>query len=297
MATTSSVICDWLDVTVPPESETPKSVLDLVLPLATDVRKDEKRDRTVVTFGGGSLHIDKKNNLSRISASGQVMTALRSFKLLNSFLDSIGSSPHKVTRIDAAYDTDEDFPAVYKRLRRKYRNEKPKLTRKSLNVTCMSSFRESDGKETGSFYAGHRSKAQVTAKAYDKQHEINCKNPKQNYPFPYTRYELTVRGDMSPSLRDVAEPDRIFWHYMSPAFLRLPSGLVVEPWESGWGGSWKSDPVVSDPVRRLKGLVENSSVLDEMLRVADEISSKEGRTYLARLLSNRLGKSLPILDE
>ena len=288
---TFSVKCDWLDITTSADSETPENIINYVSAYASDIQQNEEKNKTVIDIAGGVLQVEIKKRWARVSASGKVLDAFRMLKIFDNYLDTLGALPHKVTRLDAAYDTQEDGADILAKLRRRYRSERPSLSRKALPVSVIISRRDIDNRETGTFYAGHRTRAQVTARVYDKQHELKQKQGLE--VSPRTRYELTVKGGMSPSLRDAAEPSRVFWHYMAPTFLKKPAGVCVKPWEPGWGGSWESTSVEVDLVKRLKSLVENSTVIDQMISVADEISPAEGRAYLARLLSTRIGKNLP----
>jgi len=286
--TISSVICDWLDVTSHPDSELPEQVISFASGFSTDILTSGDGDSSGATMripDGGTLRIDRRKNHSRISASGSALGYLRGRKLLNDYLDILGSGPHQVTRLDAAYDTSEDGAVVFSRLKRKYKRDRVMLTRKGLKSKFISEFRDSDGKESGTFYAGHRSDANVTARVYDKALEILQRTGATD-GLPLTRYELTVRSKVLPTLRDAAEPDRIFWHFMSPALLKKPSGVESTPWVTGWGGGWESDPRESDPATKLRSLVDAAYVLDRMEILADELGPN-GRRYLRNLLDRR----------
>lgn len=285
---TSSAICDWLDVTTPPDSLIPDTVISFATGVAADLKKVGSNDSSFVfRIGDGVLKVDKNSRHCRVSASGGVLAYMRSAKIFNDYLSLLSDGPHRVTRVDAAVDVPEDGADSIARLKRRYRKEGVKLTRKALPVSLMTAYRDSDNRETGTFYAGHRTRAQVTARVYDKAHEVSCKTGFL-VTSPLTRYELTVRGDHGPSLRDAAEPCRIFWHFMSPALIRKPKGLEIPPWESGWGGSWESEIVDILPAVRLKNLIGNNDIFDRMLLLAEEIGP-EGKTYLHRQLKKRLG--------
>jgi len=287
--TTCLVICDWLDVTTHPDSDIADKVLRFASTFATDFISEGKVDSgsvSVRTSSGGVLRVDKRRNHSRISASGIILSELRFLGLFGEYLDILGSGPHRVTRLDAAYDTDEDGADVFARLKRRYRKDLVMLTRKGLKPRFMSQFRESDGRESGTFYAGYRSGADITGRVYDKALEILQRTGATDGK-PLSRYELTVRSTFSPSLRDASEPERIFWHFMAPALVCKPKGLKVAPWESGWGGDWtsvkRSD---TDPASAIRFLLEGSTVLERLELLADELGPN-GRQYLRGQLNKR----------
>jgi len=142
-----------------------------------------------------------------------------------------------------------------------------------------------DGRETGTFYVGHRTAARATARVYDKAWE-RLQRANETCP-PRTRYEVTVRKDYGATLRDAAEPRRLFWHVASPALLDAPDD--VEPWDSGWGGGWRAvdlpDPL---PAEVLGRRVEFSPELAMLADIADRMGP-EGRVWLARRLLAKLG--------
>jgi hypothetical protein len=125
---------------------------------------------------------------------------------------------------------------------------------------------------------------------YDKAWEALSKRGEQ-LP-PTTRYEMTSRGEkgrVGPSLRDAAEPTRLFWHIASPTLLKAPDD--VPAWTSDWEGGWhyeKTEPLL--PAEILERLVEFSPALDQMILQADKIGDG-GKKYLLRLLERKLGLS------
>jgi len=282
---TYSVICDWLDVTTHPDSGLSDSVLGFVSGIGVDFIGSDN-SLSVRFPEGGVLRVDKKSSYSRISASGSVLAYLRMQNKFNDYLDLLGSVPHKVTRLDAAYDTDEDGAKVFSRLKRKYREKPVMLTRQGLKANFVSEFREVDGKETGSFYAGHRTKSGVTGCVYDKALEILQRTGATD-GLPRSRYELRVRSSIGPTLRDAAEPDKLFWHFMSPALIRKPKGFKIDSWVSGWGGGWTSDkPSPPDPAGSIRYLLEASLVFERLEVLADDLGPN-GRQYLRRQLNKR----------
>lgn len=285
---TSSVICDYLDITSKPDSAVCSEVIDFVTPYVSDVRV--KDHATILDFeGSGTMKVEKRSTWSRVSASGSVLSLFRALSIFDNYLSLLGSHPHRVTRLDAACDFSGDFADLLPKLRRKFSHQKVKLTQKSLPVTYLTSRRESDNRETGTFYAGRHRKARVSARVYDKSQQMSDVHG-IDIP-PTIRYELTVRSEAGASLRDASEPDSIFWHFMSPSLLKIPPKLSPDPWEPDRSFNWESVPLDSDPAATLVSSVNHSAWLDHMASVADKLGPN-GRRFLLREISKRIGVDL-----
>lgn len=234
----SDAFCDWLDVTCSPE----RSFYDTVLrfldfgcyPVAFS-------DDTSMSFrvGEGVLRLDTDRKWHRASASGSVLAHLRLAGQYNEYLSTLASVPHTVTRLDAAVDTDEDFPVVLAALRASHPHGYMAFSRKSLRITELLSVR-GDGERTGTWYAGHRAKAKVTCRVYDKQHELLERHGVESSP--RTRYELTFRKGAAVTLRDACMPASLFYQHSGKLGLSPPADVV--PWESHDLGGWSLDAVV-----------------------------------------------------
>lgn len=273
----SAVICDWLDVTHSPENSPSGEVATMLLSLGAEVPSDG-----VYRLGEGVVRVDAKRSHTRVSASGGAIAELRSQGVWLEYLSLLASCPHRVTRLDAAYDVCCDAADVLDGLRSRYYDGFARLGRKMLKVDLWMGVRE-DGRETGTWYVGYRSRARATARVYDKAWE-RLQVAGVAIP-PRVRYEITVRRDYGASLRDAAEPHRIFWHVASPALLPAPAG--VEPWESGWGGEWRFVMDELLPAEVLRRRVGSSGELAALIELADRLGPN-GRTYLVRLLDGRV---------
>jgi hypothetical protein len=166
-------------------------------------------------------------------------------------------------------DTDQDGANVYAHFEKLYRNidNYPKLTRKSVAPSYLSSRRLSDGRLTGTVNIGGYRGTKVSARIYDKQAEALSRG----ITLPSTtRYELTVRKDMNPSLRDVSDPTAIFWHYMGNTVLKRPPDTPT--WTSGWGGAWNmvfEKPLVYQVV---KSKIQSNPELLRIFELAQSMS-------------------------
>lgn len=275
-----TVICDWLDITYAPDSTPESAVLD-VLQLAGAECISTKDSSSSWRVGTGVFKLEYGSGHHRYSASGAVLEALRSQGRYMDYLSALSEAPHRVTRLDAAYDVMADTAPIIAKLRKRYPRE-CSLSRKALRTKSILETR-SDGKESGTWYVGHRSKARVTARVYDKQLEM-LERSATEIP-PRTRYELTFKKDIGVTLRDAAEPERVFWHYASPVLLKRPQN--VSEWSSGWGGAWHYEKPEVALGGLLKSRIESSSELRAILALADRADCMEWCSQLlARLVES-----------
>jgi hypothetical protein len=273
----SSVFCDWLDATTPPDREhTLRSELGAILCGSGGSNlTDELYD-----LGGGKVKLSLMRGVFRVSVSGTAVRVLLIQGLWGSFLSQIGDGPHRVTRLDAAVDFDEDGADSIEALQLAYPRGEVRLSRRSIKVTEMLCTRP-DGRKTGTWYAGHRSAAEITCRVYDKAQQML--DVKGELCPPRTRAELTVRKGCT--LRDVYEPERVFWHYMAPAIIQRPSG--VPEWSSGWAEGWTMEKVDLLPAQRLKALIERSPDLAAIVELADVVGPY-GRSMAMRLIEQKV---------
>ena len=282
-----TVICDWLDVTYAP-NDTPEHAVFLVIQSATaECVADNGSAGSVWRLNGGMLKIDYRQAFARFSASGSFIEGLRMAGVFQEYLSALSESPHSVTRLDAAHDVLTDAAPVIAKLRKRYPRE-CSLTRKALNTKSILSTR-SDGKESGTWYVGHRSKGRVTARVYDKQLEMLEKSGTEIPPM--TRYELTLRKDIGVTLRDAAEPERVFWHFASPVLLKRPQN--VSDWVSGWGGGWSYKRPEVALAGVLKDRVRSSAELQALIELADRADCLD---WLSELITRQIQSYEPKHD-
>lgn len=275
-----SVICDWLDVTYAPDNTPELAVLD-VLQLAGAECLNSDDNGAAWRVGDGIFKLQWKSMFHRFSASGAVLEHLRMQGLYMAYLSALSESPHAITRLDAAHDVLTDAAPVISKLRKRYPHE-CNLSRKALRTKSILEAR-SDGKESGTWYVGHKSKGRITARVYDKQLQmLNV----HGVTIPATaRYELTFKKDVGATLRDAAEPERIFWNYASPVLLKRPAG--VPDWSSGWALGWHYDKPEIALAGLLKSRIESSAELQAILALADRADCMEWCSQqLARLVGS-----------
>jgi len=271
--------CDHLAVTFHRERNPAGSLRSLL----SDMGAFPLDERTY-KLGDGTVRLHVTYGVMYCSASGAALAAMRDAGCFMDWLSVISEWPHRITRLDAAHDVFVDGADVLDELRLRYPSGSVNLGRKALKVKLELAIRD-DGRETGTYYVGHRSKARATARVYDKRQE---RLDRAGIAGPHrTRYEVTVKQDYGATLRDAAEPDRIFWHVASPALLDAPVGAPA--WTADWSQGWRSDrrPELS-PVDVLERRISSSSELDLLLSLADEVGPN-GRVLLARRLLSRIG--------
>lgn len=281
---------DWLDVTYSPD-DNPSELLDAFLlshPLVSeDGLPDSQRryrfvDLETLTFDYGCLDVSTKFRAYRVSASGSFLAALRSRGLFNEYLTILASSPYRVTRLDAALDRQVDAATVLADLDLHYPRE-VSLSRLRPLRTTMITTRRDDGLRSGTWYAGHRSRARVTARVYDKTLEI-IERSGVSIGHNFTRYELTFR-EGTANLNDAYAPSGIFWAHVG-ALLSLPAD--VPAWDVSDVPAWVSERSEVLPYEALLRRVSNSTELDALLQLADRLGA-EGRNTLMHMLAKKIG--------
>lgn len=263
-----TVICDWLDVTFSPDDTPERAVLEVLQAAGAECLSNDDTGSTW-RVGDGMFKLQTRSNVHRYSASGSVLEKLRLDNLFMDYLSALSEAPHTVTRLDAAHDVLSDTPPIIAKLRKRYPRE-CHLSHKPLKTTSILEAR-ADGKETGTWYVGHRSKGRITAKVYDKQNEMLVKRGVEIPPM--TRYELTFKKDLGCTLRDAAEPERLFWQYAAPALLKRPQG--VPAWEKGWAGGWNYTRPEIALGGLLKARIQSSAELRSILALADRADCME----------------------
>ncbi|MEH6511449.1 replication initiation factor domain-containing protein [Halopseudomonas aestusnigri] len=281
-----AILCDWLDVTFSP-TDCPYPELNLLLlDAGFTVQRDAGGSRCYVPpEGRGMVQVTHASRFAKVSISGGACAAIRRLGVFDQVLHVLGTSPHKVTRVDAALDVMTDASFVIESLSHRYPDGRVSLGRKALPVKRILSTRP-DGRDSGTYYVGHRTAARFTARVYDKTLEALEKRG-ELLP-PTTRFEVTARKDSGATLRDAALPESIFWHIAAPALLKLPEGVPV--WQPNTDMTWASAPPTFDPAATLRRRVEHSAELDALADVADSLGD-EGRKYLLFLLERRISPS------
>lgn len=285
MTSSSSVFCDWLDVTYSPLGS---AVEDLRLWLDVQLFPVRFSDgvKCLVDIGCGVIKIECKPGFHRVSASGSVVSHLRGLGLFDEYLSILAMYPHKVTRLDAACDYAVDGPVFLRSLEARYPLDTVCLQRKALRVKRLYSCRASDGLLTGTWYAGHKSNARVTVRVYDKQAEA-LDNRAEVLP-PTTRVEFTFRKDHGCTLRDAAMPYSLYHQFASPTIVPMPADAAE--WVAH-GEGWPS--AARPPKLPYEVFVRRLETSPELARLAELCSGfgEAGEATLIRAFTAQLRQS------
>lgn len=277
-------IADWLDVTYSSDSDL-SSVSDMAIELCSQVEFDTGARRGYRFGTGGAdsglLIVERSHNFQRVSASGAVLAFLRGLRLLDEFLGALSDSPHNVTRLDVAHDVPCRDPGRV--VRRHYARTRDGVAfgRKGLQTKAIFS-PGIDGLDTGTVYHGHRSSAKVTARVYDKGHQM-MEMHGAVVP-PHVRYELTFRREAQASLRDASNPESIFWAHAPSLGLKRPYGVL--DWSPGAVGCAFPRRGALTPFQRLQRAVD-ALPLDDVTRLCPEVGP-EGVACFLRMIEKRL---------
>jgi hypothetical protein len=264
----SPVFCDYLDVTCRPKRSFVPAVRSFLDRLCCEVRYADEKSVTVAV-GAGVIRLDIEAKWHRVSASGKVLSYLRSVGAYGEYLHILSEVPHTITRLDAACDYKLDTPAVFKSLDRHFPDDRISFSRKALTVTRLLSKR-SDGKLTGTWYGGHRQKAMVSVRVYDKANEVAEKEGLYLLTHS-TRVEFTARKAFGACLRDAFDPTAIYYAMGSPTLLRKPAD--VGSWHpvadfTCWAGDDVPDQL---PYEIFKRRLNSSSEIDRLALLAAEL--------------------------
>jgi hypothetical protein len=279
-----SVFCDWLDVTFSPEAFDYDEFYFAFTQIYPDVTEGHSRNdgTRVIVVGYGSLHLSFKKSFIRVSASGGVLSVLRSSGRYMDFLGLLTDYPHRVTRIDVSMDRSVAAPRVISDLWGRYKDgltlgQRPLATNRIVA-------RDDLKRSTGTFTAGYRSKATRTLKVYDKRWEVMCKH---GCPIPdRVRYEFTMKGGKSkthaqPSLRDALEPTALFWD-MAKDVLKVPKNTPL--WSDTSMTPWTYEkPAGLTTWERFCGLLETSPDITRLLSYAHELGEPGLKLLVSKL--------------
>jgi hypothetical protein len=154
-----------------------------------------------------------------------------------------------VTTLHATLDLLEEAPPVVARMYERGKAGLVSLTRKSIPPGHVKKYisRDPEGRDTGTVYLGSR-KSDVWLKVYDKRAEMIDRYEASGsrlvtdvwpsgsvFPDPITRYEVSVGRKVGVTLRDVAEPSAVFWHFMRGLLPDVaPAGVAWVPFAEGF---------------------------------------------------------------
>jgi hypothetical protein len=283
----SEVFCDYLSLTVPLEYG--ESVLSNVDSFLLGFYSERTKPNEYRSSSGGSFYWGSRNGVYWFNSSGRWLEDLRVAALLPSFLqcfclhESDFIIPHKVTKLDLAYDLPLFPPDEIARVSSLGFSGEVSLTRKAISSKhykeLIGACLYSPGHRTGTVYFGRRGYHNVVLRVYDKRQErLSAGRP----DIPNTvRYEQT-NSIPGISLRDVVTPHDLFWSYMCPKILPKPSYTVWTPLDSSYALN-RTKPL---PALKLKHCVEESMELERLIKRSLLVGEK-GIDYLCSLIRRK----------
>jgi hypothetical protein len=205
--------------------------------------------------GAGTLLILRRGQVVIVGISGGAIKCMRDLRVFNDVLWALAGFPHRVTKIDAAYDVAVEAPPILEEVYQAFKATGVYLGKRAAPVSKTGWKVGVSGEETGTVYVGGR-KAELRAKVYDKRQEQIDKA--SGDLGPRVRYELTVTNKAAAiSLRDAADPTALFWHYMGGRLLlRRPPG--IPDWEPGGIGFALPRRPEALPAEKLKRYIEGA---------------------------------------
>lgn len=291
MSSLTPVFCDYATLTTPPDCY--EDVLATVRPLleyslfAYDISSSPDFLKIRSPSGGLFTARPRKYGVSIYQFSGKALHDLRTSGYFSLLFAEFARFPHKVTTLDltvdeARADVSGRLLSIYEMAAR----GEVSFTRKALQPShvrrifapCL----YSPADETGTVNLGLRANHEVFAKCYDKRQE-RLQNEGFDMGYGVLRHELTVRGEMAPTLRDIVEPTNCFWHF-------YPANILTTPRKEAWQGYGEGFEV-KRPEKRLPSQilafkVGSSLELDSLIRLSDEIG-ENGFNYFIQLLKGK----------
>lgn len=286
--------CDKFTVTVPYDSE--GLVVSNLEQFSQVFFMERQHDSCYRSSSYGSVTWGRRGGVTWLTTSGKFLADLRAATLLDAYLCCFTSHPdnplipHRVSHIDATVDEYRYAPPVVQRALSLGYGGKVSFTRKPVKPTDVREFLSQvqyngTGDKTGTAYLGGQ-KARVRGKIYDKTQEVYIKSGQLIRDT--ARHELSAKGDIGLSLRDVSQPSSLFWAYWPSSFLVTPPNVL--PWVPGGEGYTVPRGSVL-PGMKLKTRVECSLEVDALIRLA-LLSGASGIIQLTTLIERRCSKGL-----
>lgn len=276
---------DYLNITVP--ETVAATVHDGVMEILDFCGAIQITDEVHRLGERGSVKIKQRHGYALVGLSGNAIEVLSSKHQFESLLWVFAAQPHRVTSMDIAHDVAVPSRPVLNSLWRRARGakgirlSKKRVLPKNVNrhmVHCLY-----DDGSTGTIYLGRRT-SEVHCKVYDKRNEIYDRTG-SDIGNDLVRYELTVTSKMGISLKDVQQPESLFWNFMSEVL--PPPNVAPSPWVAGGQGFVMPERFKVMPAEKLKTIVSGSPELDRWLKYADEVGPN-GREFLVGLLTRRI---------
>jgi len=278
MKSRNGVFCDYLTCTFNPANSPRDRVLKLLKQLPFPFMHEGKYGSSA----SGVISITETYGVDRLSFSGAAMETFSSYGSTGDLLAELIEHPYNLTRIDLARDSIlQNAPAVIQRFAGLASQGSVSLSRKKLlpsDCKKILSWNDDD-EETGTVYFGSI-KSRYSAKVYDKTEERKSKG--FEIEKGVVRVEVTARKNTA-SLRDVLDPDPLFYKLASPDLLPLPVGVPsherveLQPLDLP-----KAEPMTS--YQRMTRILDESPDLIRLRAMLENCTDAERRLLRGRLM-------------
>jgi hypothetical protein len=239
-----------------------------VLDAAGGGREDLDECKTLVRVSTGTVLLQKRFGVFCVSASGDALAKFRQAGLFGEYLAALSSVPHRVTRLDAAFDVVADAPNVIRSTWKRASLGRIALSRKRVpGENCSKHIaRGIDGRETGTVYIGKPS-AEVRGVQYDKRHEVWCRTGEDVGRL--LRTEMRFKSGCGVTLADAHSPGPVFWHYAAPGLIDRPEG--VQAWVPRAEGFEMPERMTFTANQLMERKLEGSADIRRLLELAEEM--------------------------
>lgn len=264
-----AVHCDYLNVTMPS-----LALAELKADLsglfdAAGLSSSGDGETYTLADSPGAFKLRHNSRYITLSASGGILRHFRDLGVMNYYLEILGKYPHKITRLDATSDFSVIYaPKVIQDFKTRANAGKLQLTRKALDPkTDITTFMglNDNGHETGTVYLGNIKSHSVYGKIYDKTFERRQKGILQDSDV--IRVELTLKADTGVSLKDVFDPEKVFYHFASRSIVSPPPHFNGwEPFGSGFEIPKQAE--LFTPAGKIQNIFSNSLDLSRAFKIA-----------------------------
>lgn len=285
------MICDYLTVTMAPESEHEiRSELDKILFAIGAVAVTDELFRVGQS---GTFRRTARQGFVALGASGMALQSLRDKSLYGDYLSVLGSVPHRVSKMDIAHDVQKSAPRLLRAIYNRAKKTGVHLTRKKISPDNISRILKPCpwGDDTGTVYLGSR-KSEVHCRVYDKRFQIFCSSA-IDIGHELTRYEVSISFKAGATLHAAHSPDALFWHYMGDI---LPTPANAPVYSPGQDIGFVSPPKTElAPGEILKRKIADSPEIGLLLKLADDCGPN-GLDFMLSQIKKRATHSPALLE-
>ena len=278
----NGVFCDFLNVTA---STLPgASFSDDLIAFLGEMGIEPRGRSDLFTDGDIVVKLRTGKRWESWSLPGKLLSKLRKFDGLSDLLSIIAAYPHRVSTVDLATDvrppgrTSDFLQVLHQRGLSGVSLGRKEIPREKINVWLAPTVW--DGSLSGTVYWGNRRTDRFYFRAYDKRKEIYDRTGTDTGD-ELVRLEVRA-GKRKACLRDVMEPDALFFDLCAPDALSRPAG--VPDWEyAEWMPLNLPPRQEAVPVQKAKRILGVSPDLKRLATIAAN-ASPEDRAYIRSLL-------------